>query len=49
MEEIWKDIKDFEGLYQISSRGNVRSLDRTDNNNHFKKERNESRIKMHEN
>lgn len=36
MEEIWKDIKEFEGLYQISNRGNVRSLDRTDNNNHFK-------------
>ena len=37
MEEIWKDIKDFEGLYQVSNRGNVRSLDRTDNNNHFQK------------
>ena len=28
MEE-WKDIKDYEGLYQVSSEGNVRSLDRT--------------------
>lgn len=28
MEEIWKDIKDFEGLYQISNFGNVRSVDR---------------------
>lgn len=27
MEE-WKDIKDYEGLYQVSSEGNVRSLDR---------------------
>lgn len=26
--EIWKDIKGYEGLYQISSRGRVRSLDR---------------------
>lgn len=26
--EIWKDIKDFEGYYQISTKGNVRSLDR---------------------
>lgn len=26
MEEIWKDIKGFEGLYQISSMGNVASL-----------------------
>lgn len=26
MEEIWKDIKDFEGLYQVSNFGRVRSL-----------------------
>lgn len=26
-EEIWKDIKGFEGLYQVSSFGRVRSLD----------------------
>lgn len=31
-EEIWKDIKGFEGLYQVSSFGNVRSLERTLNN-----------------
>lgn len=24
MEEIWKDIKDFEGLYEISNTGKVR-------------------------
>ena len=29
MEEVWKDIKGFEGLYQISNFGNVKSLDRT--------------------
>lgn len=28
--EIWKDIKGFEGYYQISNMGNVRSLDRFD-------------------
>ena len=28
MEEIWKDIKGYEGLYQVSSEGRVRSLDR---------------------
>ena len=28
MEEIWKDIKDYEGLYQISNLGRVRSLPR---------------------
>ena len=26
--EIWKDIKGFEGMYQISSFGNIKSLDR---------------------
>lgn len=29
MEEIWKDIDGYEGMYQISSFGNVRSLTRT--------------------
>lgn len=28
MEEIWKDIKDFEGSYQCSNFGRIRSLDR---------------------
>lgn len=28
MEEIWKDIEGFEGYYQVSNFGNVRSLDR---------------------
>ena len=28
-EEIWKDVKGYEGLYQCSSAGRVRSLDRT--------------------
>lgn len=32
MEEIWKDIKEYEGYYQVSNQGNVRSLDRLDNN-----------------
>lgn len=26
MKEIWKDIKDYEGMYQISDIGNVKSL-----------------------
>lgn len=26
MEEIWKDINGYEGLYQVSNRGNVRSM-----------------------
>lgn len=28
MIEIWKDIEGYEGLYQISNKGNVRSFDR---------------------
>lgn len=28
MEEIWKDIKGYEGLYQVSNFGRVKSLDR---------------------
>ena len=33
MQEIWKDIKDFEGLYQVSNLGRVKSLPRFINNN----------------
>ena len=29
MEEIWKDIKGYEGLYQVSNLGRVKSLART--------------------
>lgn len=29
MKEIWKDIKNYEGLYQISNFGNVKSLARS--------------------
>ena len=32
--EIWKDVKDYEGFYQVSSIGNVKSLDR--NITHYK-------------
>lgn len=28
MEEIWKDVKDYEGLYQVSSIGRIKSLPR---------------------
>ena len=31
MKEIWKNIKNYEGLYQVSNFGNVRSLDRSVN------------------
>lgn len=26
MKEVWKDIKDFEGLYQVSNKGNVKRI-----------------------
>ena len=26
MEEVWKDVKDYEGLYQVSNLGNVKRL-----------------------
>ena len=28
MEEYWKDVIGYEGYYQVSNLGNVRSLDR---------------------
>lgn len=30
MQEIWKDIRGYEGYYQVSNFGNVRSVDRVD-------------------
>lgn len=32
--EIWEDIKDYEGLYQVSNLGNVKSLERKSWNGH---------------
>lgn len=34
MEEIWKDIENYEGFYQISNLGNIRSLDRIRKSKH---------------
>lgn len=28
MEEIWRDVKGYEGLYQVSNLGRIKSLDR---------------------
>ena len=28
MKEVWKDIKNYEGLYQVSNLGRIKSLDR---------------------
>ena len=38
-EEIWKPVVGYEGLYEVSSLGRVRSLDRYDGRNHFIKGR----------
>ena len=36
MKEIFKDIKGYEGLYQVSNLGNIRSLDRKIKNRNLK-------------
>lgn len=36
MEEVWKDVVGYEGLYQVSNLGRVRSLDRIVNGNRLK-------------
>jgi len=39
MSEIWKDVKDYEGLYQVSSWGRLKSLARNDARGHARKEK----------
>lgn len=39
MQEIWKDIKGYEGLYQVSNLGRVKSVDRIDGIGRYKKEK----------
>ena len=34
MNEIWKDIPNYEGIYQVSSMGEIRSCDRIDGRGH---------------
>lgn len=36
MQEIWKDIKNYEGYYQVSNLGNVKSLSRKIGNKYYK-------------
>jgi hypothetical protein len=40
MEEIWRDIEGYEGLYQVSNLGRVRSLDRIEKYGHSFRKRN---------
>lgn len=39
MSEIWKDVPNYQKLYQVSNYGNIRSLDHYSNNHHFYKGR----------
>lgn len=39
MKETWEDIKGYEGLYQVSNLGNVRSLEFRNNKGVFKREK----------
>lgn len=39
MEEIWKDIKGYEGLYQVSNLGNIKSFEFRNNRGIFKREK----------
>ena len=29
IEEVWRDVNGYEGLYQVSDQGHVKSLERT--------------------
>lgn len=37
--EVWKDIENFEGLYQVSSEGKIKSLERVDRKGRIVRER----------
>ena len=39
MEEIWKDIKGYEGLYQVSNYGRVKSLEKIDLKGYHRREK----------
>lgn len=35
--EVWRDIPHYEGIYQASTLGRIRSIDRMDSSNHYRK------------
>lgn len=39
MNEIWKDIKGYEGLYQVSNLGRVKSVEKIDSSGRLRKEK----------
>lgn len=44
MKEYWRDVKGYEGFYQVSNVGRIRSLDRIVNSNHSNKRKSKGRI-----
>lgn len=48
MKEIWKNIKDYEGLYQVSNLGNVKSL-KTNKCLYYSKSKNYLRVGLNKN
>ena len=44
--EVWKDIKDYEGLYQVSNLGRIKSLERNNNQGKGNYHRNEKIRKL---
>ena len=46
MEEVWKDIVGYEGLYQVSNLGRVKSLERYEHFGNTTRRRNETIIKQ---
>lgn len=47
-KETWKDIQGYEGLYQVSNLGRIRSLDRIVNSKNGSKQTKKSRILVQE-
>lgn len=47
MNQTWKDIKDYEGYYQVSENGNVRSCDRTTIGRYGTQNRKGKEMKLH--
>jgi len=43
-EEIWKEVKNYEGIYEVSNIGNVRSLDNYIDNKHGSKSFKKGRV-----
>ena len=46
MEEVWKDIKGYEGLYQVSNYGRIKSLDRIIKDSHRSYNKNDKILKL---